>query len=794
MTFIKRNISASHFFATFVFWLVGNHLYAQHLAQHISQSLTNYQSQAIQEKLYVHTDKDYYLTGEILWYKVYAVDASLHRPLDLSKVCYIELLDSSNTPLAQSKIAMNNATGNGSLYLQQLLPAGNYKLRAYTRWMQNFDANWYFEKKITIVNLNKLPDIAGINNEPSVHIDFFPEGGNLVSGLENKVAFKAVEKNGGNIDFTGILLDNADTLLRFNPTHNGMGYFTFTPQQGHSYTAKIIPLKGKLFNSPLPKAMDGGTALQVLKNGALYTVQATTNLTDHQVLYLLAHTRNQTKITAEIQLENGKGLYSFEQSKLGDGISAITLFNKNGEPICERLVFKYPEQNMGIDVASQKTIFLKRDEVSISIHASSLADGDSASVSLSVFKLDSLQAISPLDIQSYLLLSSDLKGHIDNPSYYFKEPSAETDQALDLLLLTQGWRRFDWQNVLSKKQQRLLLAPELQGHIITGTVINTSNNQSAKGVTAYLSAPSPINIFKPALSDANGFIKADLPNYFGSNKLIAQAEDNIYKVQLNNPFGVNYSARKLPAFYRPVTFPNTLLEQSVGMQVQNIYTAAEMNRHTLPEIADTTDFYGKPDMRYKLDDYTRFTTIEEVLREYVTLVDVRIKDKEVSLRMIDPSNKVYLTGNPLVLLDGVPQFNLAQFFELDPKKVSSLDIIAQQYILGNYIFNGIINWKTYQPSPSNYLFEKNVTVADYESLQLARVFYSPQYNAPEQLASHMPDYRNVLYWNPDIMLKKQTITNNTFYTSDLPGKYVVMAEGISATGKMGSSYTYFEVK
>lgn len=794
MNHISLKKTARKVFIVVFVWLISINSRAQTTTANIAEKLASYTSQAIHEKLFVHTDKDYYLTGEVLWCKVYAVDASFHLPLNLSKICYLELLDSSNTPLIQSKIAMDNAVGNGSLYLQQSLPAGNYKLRAYTRWMRNFNASWYFEKKISIVNLYKLPKIAADNDEPILHIDFFPEGGNLVNGLENKIAFKATEKNKSNVEFTGILLDNADTLLQFKPTHNGMGYFILTPKQGHRYTAQIAPLKGKPFSSPLPETLDGGTALQVLKNGTVYTVRATTNLTGQQVFYLLVHTRNHTKLTTEIQLENGKGSYSFEQSKLGDGVSAITLFNKKGEPVCERLVFKYPEQNPGIHLAAQKPVFKKRDSVNLSITSPKLDNNDSASLSLSVFKLDSLQSVSAVGIQSYLLLSSDLKGYIDNPNYYFKEQSPQTDQALDLLLLTQGWRRFDWENVLSKKQQQISLAPELQGHIVTGTVINTASNRPVNGVMTYLSAPSSITIFKTALSDSNGLIKADLPNFFGGSKLIAQAEDKAYKVRLDNPFSIHYSATELPAFYRPVTFPNTLLEQSVGTQVQNIYTASEINLHTLPVFADTTCFYSKPDVRYNLDDYTRFTTIEEVLREYVTLVDVRIKDREVNLRMIDPSNKVYYDGSPLVLLDGVPQFNLTRFFEFNPKKIASLDIIAQQYILGNATFNGIINWKTYQPSASNYSFEKNVTVADYESLQLARVFYSPPYNEPEKIASHLPDYRNTLYWNPDITIKGQTTANCVFYTSDLSGKYVAVVEGISSTGKVGSGYTYFEVK
>ena len=132
----------------------------------------------------MHTDKNFYLAGEICWFKIYAVDAFFHRPLDINKVAYAELLDNTNHPVVQAKIALDKMGGNGSLYVPVTISSGNYKLRVFTNWMKNFSADYFFEKIVSIVNTQQLNEQP--LNQPALAYDlqFFPEGGNLVNGLQ----------------------------------------------------------------------------------------------------------------------------------------------------------------------------------------------------------------------------------------------------------------------------------------------------------------------------------------------------------------------------------------------------------------------------------------------------------------------------------------------------------------------------------------------------------------------------------------------------------------------------------
>jgi hypothetical protein len=166
----------------------------------------------------------------------------------------------------------------------------------------------------------------------------------------------------------------------------------------------------------------------------------------------------------------------------------------------------------------------------------------------------------------------------------------------------------------------------------------------------------------------------------------------------------------------------------------------------------------------------------------------------VHLHVINSQKKEYFPNAPLNLLDGVPVFNFTRFFDLDPLKVYSLDVVAQQYILGNSVFDGILNWKTYKPALTNYDFAESTLIINYEGLQLHREFYTPIYETNDQFESHLPDFRNVLQWEPGIFLNGKTAFKSNFYTSDLPGRYAVVVQGLSSGGAPGVGITYFEVQ
>lgn len=791
--YFRCSIKSIALLIAFTFF-IGLQLSAQNNLKTITAAFTNYKDGTLQEKIYVHTDKNFYLTGEIIWFKLYNTDATFNRPLDISSVAYVEILDTLNKPVQQAKIGLNKGEGDGSFYLPQSISSGNYKLRAYTNWMKNFDAAYYFEKNITIVNLQKIPATSVKDSVENYDIKFFPEGGDLVNGLQSKVAFKATTQDGKGFEFAGFVLDNNDTIIRFNPHHEGMGNFIFTPVKDHNYKAVIITATGKSFTKDLPVIYENGYTMQVMEDNGKINVTAQCNIPAIKELYLLAHTRESLKFTATATLQNGKANFTFDKSVLGDGVSQLTIFNDQGKPVSERLYFKKPEQLLSLSLSTDKSSYETRKKVDIDVAAS---NANSTSVSMAVYQLDSLQAIdNDNSIETYLLLCSDLKGYIQDPSYYFTAAGNEAVQAADDLMLTQGWRRFKWNDVLLNEKPSFEFSPELNGHILTGRIINSKTGQPQKFIESYLSVPSLLTQFRTSVSDSSGHIKFEMPNFYGGTSLIIQPNtltDTISKAEIDDPFSKQYSVSSIPAFHKPVNYPNTVLEHNIDMQVQNIYTPEKMKQFYLASNVDTSSFYVTPDLKYALDDYTRFTSMEEVLREYVAFVNVTRRGGRVYLPVVNAEENIMYQTDPLVLLDGVPIFNFNKFLTFDPLKIKGVDVVTHRYILGNSVFEGILNWKTYSPTLANYEFTPNVTVLDYEGLQAEREFYAPTYNTEAAIASHLPDFRNVLEWKPDIKLQGNNRNTIEFYTSDIPGKYVVVVQGLSANGLCGSKIITFDV-
>ncbi|MEO5593871.1 MAG: hypothetical protein ABIR15_23495 [Chitinophagaceae bacterium] len=759
-----------------------------------------YNQQVLQEKLYVHTDKNFYLAGEICWFKIYNTDAFFHKPLGLSKLAYLEVLDKNNKPVLQAKVPIKEGDGNGSLQLPISLVSGKYLLRAYTSWMKNFSEAYFFEKPITIVNTRKVYEGNTLQKKNKYDIQLFPEGGNLVNGIQSKVAFRVVDQNGKGLSCRGIIIsDKADTVGYYTTVKFGMGNFLLTPEAGHTYKAITVLPDSSHIILDLPLAYNDGYVMHLGEspNRQLkITVQAPASSYSPPVI-LFAHTRGSVKAVASGILRNGYAEFFVDIDKLGDGISHFTIFNEERKPVCERLFFKKPVQHLEITATADQPEYEQRKKMDIKILS---ADQDGkpipANMSMAVYRIDSLTGPDEMDISNYLWLSSDLVGRIESPGYYFTSQTPETTEALDNLMLTQGWRRFRWEDILQRTTPSFEFAPEYKGHIIRGRVTSNATGQAVKGVECFLSVAGTRTQFRGDISDDSGFVKFEMNNFYGNSEIIVQSagqEDSLRHVEIMSPYADKYSVTILPEFSLPEKNAATLLNQNVSVLVQNTYAGHKLKQFIAPSI-DTMPFYIKPDAAYMLDDYVRFTTLEEVLREYVPDVNVRRRDGKFYFPVFDHIRKEFFQVDPLVLLDGVPVFDINKLMRYDPLKIKKLEVVARMYFYGNMYFGGIVNFITYKGDLPGYELDPHATVIDYETLQMQREFFSPVYETQEQSGGRLPDFRTLLHWLPVVKTNKEGKQETVFYTSDMPGQFAVVLQGITADGKTGSKTIFFRVK
>ncbi|HTQ28171.1 MAG TPA: hypothetical protein VMI35_08590, partial [Puia sp.] len=615
----------------------------------LRQKLDHYGQQVLQEKVYVHTDRSYYVAGEILWFKVYDVDASLHKPLGLSKIAYVELLAADQKPVLQGKIALSRGSGKGSFLLPAGLASGNYLLRAYTSWMKNFSADFFFEKNISVVNslkteVSTVAVATGINEAYDIH--FFPEGGNLVNGLESKVGFRAVDKTGKSIDFSGTLIDeNNQTVASFRPQLFGMGHFFFTPANGHNYKALIRIGNNNVVVSAFPAAFDVGYVMRVTDNGNGQLIVAVRSNKGHSDLpvYLLVHSRQVITTAAVGQMEQGRTQFRIDKQQLGEGISQLTIFDATRRPVCERLYFKRPHA-LEVEAASGQDQFSTRKKVTVNLDISDHGKPVEADLSMAVYRIDSLEPLPQQDIVSYFWLSSDIQGKVESPGYYFAHSDPATDSAADNLMLTQGWRRFRWEDVLQDKKPSFDFLPEYEGHIITGRVIDKRTGRPVDSAMAYLTVPGYQFELGTSFSNKSGQLQFDIKNFVGRNEIVVQTDtrkDSNYRVDILSPFSDKYSSGQPGEINLMEDMREDLVTRSVSMQVQRAFLTDSLQKFRPFRMQDSTAFYGTPDRKYFLDEYTRFTTMEEVMREYVAGVSLHKRQQKFYFRILDEPYRLF---------------------------------------------------------------------------------------------------------------------------------------------------------
>jgi hypothetical protein len=767
---------------------------------YIKQRFLIHSQRAVQEKIYLHVDRPFYLVGETMWFKAYNVEGGSNQFLGMSKVAYMEVLDKENIPVFQTKFAMQEGKGHGAVVIPTAVASGQYKVRCYTNWMKNFSPDYYFESTVSIVNpFVKFEPNPDDKKDLAYDAGFFPEGGYLVNGLASKVAFRVIGSDGKGIAFKGALINqHNDTIVRFEPAKFGIGYFNFTPNADDTYRAVVRDRKGKPYIYPITDIKSEGYVMHVKDSTDNLVRVIVSSKTDSEpgAVILLAHTRqNQMYADRKAIVKNGAE-FVFDKNKLGEGISHITILNEKMKPLCERLYFKRPNKALTLDGKADKSTFHTREKVNLNLTAKAKGLPALANMSVSVYLEDSIKNPDPQDIGTYLWLTSDLAGTVESPQYYLQSDTKDADQEIDNLMITHGWRRFKWNEVFDNRTTEYANLVEFDGHFVYGKLINTITGAPASGIESYLAPLDfPARLYT-AVSNPDGSVRFELRNLFGPKEITVQTalnRDSIYRFEMASPFSKQFSSTPPGNFFFDKTKENALLTRTINMQTTNAFPPKAFANPAVA-ITDSTAFFGPPDEKYFLDDFTRFPTMEEVLREYVRGVLVRRRNKEFHFRMIDKlvPNTFYNT-DPLTLLDGIPIFNIDKLMEVDPLKVKKIETISGRYFLGSLSFPGIVSFSTYQNDLAGFELSPKVLVMQYEGVQAPREFYEPKYDSKSELSSRIPDFRNLLHWAPDVTTDTNGNASVQFYTSEQTGTYKVVVQGMTANGTAGRKMFTFEV-
>ncbi|HEX3766919.1 MAG TPA: hypothetical protein VHT72_01030, partial [Puia sp.] len=391
-----------------------------------------------------------------------------------------------------------------------------------------------------------------------------------------------------------------------------------------------------------------------------------------------------------------------------------------------RLVFKRPVESLAIQAKTDQAVYTTRKPIRIDLSTTNRNSQPlSGNLSMSVFMIDSLQHIPEQSIITYLYLHSELKGRIESPEYYFANTDKATDEALDNLLLTQGWRRFKWSDVMDSKKSTFEFLPEVEGPVVNGKIINKLTGAPVAFSGAWLSIPGDDYAFSSATSDGQGVVHFGFKDIYKNNAIVVQPalqKDSSNRIDINNSYSDKFSSNSLRPLILSRSQESILVNRSISTQVENTYSI-ERKRQYVKTYPDTTSFYGKPDKQYNLDDFTRFQTMEEVMREFVEDVRIRKEGEKYNFKVRNKLFNTYFEEDPLILLDGIPITDASKIIALDPLKIKRIEVVTYNYYTGSSVFAGIVNVKSYSGEIGATQIDPNSLVIEYDGLQQQREFY-----------------------------------------------------------------------
>ena len=645
---------------------------------------------------------------------------------------------------------------------------------------------------------------------------FFPEGGSLIAGIPNKLAFKAIKSDGLGTDAKGTVTDSDGKQAgTFTTQHLGMGIFNFLPEAGKTYKVTVTYADGTSQNINLPAVLSSGikiTAdntdaeninLKIISNDSFFEAN------QGKKFYLIAQSKGVICYGAKTTLANKEFGTSIPKSKFPLGIAQFTLMTENGKPLSERLIFVQNKSALALALTSPAATYGIKKKVKINLSAKK--DDQPVEGNFSVSVIDENKVPFNEDgastIFTSLLLNSDVKGYVEKPNYYFLAPDAKKASDLDVLLLTQGYRTYSYTDIIENRLPKISFLPE-QGIEISG-ILRLSNGIPVRKGALLLTIPDKrFNL--EGTTDPVGNFKFSNLNLNDSSKVTITAKYNVnYKnmaISLNGT-AVPTISRNFGAADEVLNIDSALTTYLDNSKKQYAYL------HTLKDV--TIKAAAIPKVSHK--DYPALSGLSsiadhEIAGDRLTGCNLFIsclQTMATGTTFID--NVFYVTrdynqGNktPMGIFINGMLMDVNQLNTIDPTTVESVEIFLRDELglvnRANNI-NGVIvinqkkapkGTKISKSQLMDMLPKSYEVTFSPQGYNKQRQFYMPKYDVAANLNRN--DLRTTIYWNPNVSTDKTGVTSFDFFNADGKGQYKVIVEGIDGSGNIGRSVFRYTVK
>lgn len=794
------------------------------------------------EKVHLHFDNTSYYCGDTIWFKAYVTEGPEYKPTSLSRPLYVELLDQLGHVLDKQIVKIVNGEGHGQFILEKSGLSGYHEVRAFTKWMLAFDDRYSFsrtfpvyraqtgkedaERSIGTYRMNSHMKQRPREDTDKVSVRFFPEGGHLVEGVPSIVAFKAESRDSGSISVSGVVRrQNGEIATELSTLHDGMGCFSYTPLPGERSEAEI-EYNGKTYRFRLPEALPSGYVLTVSQRDSLLDVRVFRNSsTSRDTVGLFVSHQGVSLLWRPLPFSKGDGeLLRFRTSDFPDGILQLSLLDRTGQIISERLVYLMPRsEGVRLTASPDRSYYSPYSAARWHLEARD-SSGRPLETTLSV----SVRSMLRSDYQEYdntiytdLLLTSDLKGYIHQPGYYFADRSRERLQALDLLLLVHGWRKYDLSRMVSTPPAQPVYLPEKQ-LMVHGRLKSYVLKKDQDNLEVSLLARSDSLFFAgSSLSDSLGCFQIPVEDFEGTMQTSIQTRKpgakrkRLTSVLLYRNFSPSLRAY---GYYEEHPAWQDLSElESLFNRRDSLYwdSLRRSDPYLLSEVTVKARYPRKRTRRFEesIRSYYDVQSMVDEMRdrgeEVFTLYDFLNKvDPAIRIEMDDIGTNMYYYDEEILLVvnSSVRDFKNAPFLIQD-----DIDAIKTVTICSGTGANdeiGVLDFDSWQFEEELKLEHRNgingirrkvppvcyvVTVDGWNAnrdfrpkrgIRTTRVqgyarpleFYSPAYR--DGALPPGTDKRRTLYWNPSVKTDKNGCAVIECYNSDRTSPLTISVETI----------------
>lgn len=768
-------------------------------AQQIDSMMSVYAEGFPKEKIHVHFDRPVYNTGDTLFYKVYLLAGN--EPSVLSKNLYVEWYDTTGTLIKQTVAPLYQATAKGSFEIPANYGGGFLHVKAFTRWMLNDDVAYLFQKNIPINGGNIV-----IGRMPSpTRVDIFPESGTLVEGVNSRVAFKAINQAGLPVKIKGVLVDAQKKVLdSLKVQHDGMGVFVLKPLPGQQYQLNWTDEFGRAGTTSIKDIKKEGVVLTVRTNNEKAFLQfersepASANF---KQMNLLVHMNQVLMYKVGLKMsERNFQRAEIPIEELPTGIVQFTLFTADWIPVAERIAFiNNHTHDFNAKINPIVTNLGKRALNKFDIFVS-----DTSMTNMSVAVIDAnANTNDPHSIFSNFLLASEIKGYVHNPSYYFQSDADSIMNRLDLVMMTNGWRKINWEKMREGIGPQLKYMPETEYMSLKGSVFGIKPGMvKDQQLNFVMAAKDSSKSLQFAAIDANGnfeqpgiFFYDTVKVYYGFNnnsKLSGATQVKIENGLLRKENGAKVGFGNLPPIWggidsMAIVRMNFLLSEQEKLRRLKAST-------TLAEVVVKTKTKSKieiMDETYTSGLFSRGDGYSFDLTEGTNLaIDIftYLQGKVAGLQVTGSGPAVNLSWR-----GGMPDIYLNEI-RSDIPMVSTIPVADVAYIkvfrppfFGTGAGGGsgaiVVYTKKGGGQSKGGQNVKGLESTLLSGYSIFKEFYNPVYD--KTAASFEPDTRNTLYWNPYIITNKKSPRYQVeFYNNDVSTKLKIVLEGFNANGKM----------